>query len=109
MSFWQRPSPGDEVWLREPQAYAPGCNSIIGTYTAPLVDGGMLIDAEVTYPWRAGPGGACSLPITLLLDAAAAKTVWRRSFGTPISQLSGRPGHAGFGEFCRIAESWGRG
>jgi hypothetical protein len=27
--------------------------------------------------------------------------------GTPLSQLSGRPGHAGFGEFCRIASSWG--
>lgn len=27
--------------------------------------------------------------------------------GTPISQLSGRPGHPGFEEFRRIAESWG--
>lgn len=27
--------------------------------------------------------------------------------GTPISQLSGRPGHPGYAEFCRIAESWG--
>lgn len=30
-----------------------------------------------------------------------------RKLGTPLSQLSGRPGHAGFAEFCRIAESWG--
>lgn len=28
-------------------------------------------------------------------------------FGTPISQLSGRPGEPGYGEFCRIARSWG--
>ncbi len=27
--------------------------------------------------------------------------------GTPISELSGRPGHAGYSEFCRIADSWG--
>jgi hypothetical protein len=27
--------------------------------------------------------------------------------GTPISELSGRPGHAGFGAFRQIAESWG--
>lgn len=30
-----------------------------------------------------------------------------RKLGTPISQLSGRPGHQGFDEFKRIAESWG--
>jgi hypothetical protein len=30
-----------------------------------------------------------------------------RKLGTPISQLSGRPGHPGFEEFKRIAESWG--
>lgn len=30
-----------------------------------------------------------------------------RVLGTPISQLSGRPGHSGYNEFCRIAKSWG--
>jgi hypothetical protein len=30
-----------------------------------------------------------------------------RQFGTPLSQLSGRPGHLGYEEFCRIARSWG--
>lgn len=30
-----------------------------------------------------------------------------RRLGTPISQLSGRPGHPGYDEFCRIARSWG--
>ncbi len=28
-------------------------------------------------------------------------------FGTPISQLSGRPGHPGYDRFCEIAASWG--
>lgn len=27
--------------------------------------------------------------------------------GTPLSEISGRPGHPGYGEFCRIAASWG--
>ena len=27
--------------------------------------------------------------------------------GTPLSELSGRPGHAGYEEFKRIASSWG--
>lgn len=30
-----------------------------------------------------------------------------RKLGTPISQLSGRPGEPGYEEFCRIAASWG--
>lgn len=30
-----------------------------------------------------------------------------RQLGTPISQLSGRPGHAGHERFCDIARSWG--
>jgi hypothetical protein len=30
-----------------------------------------------------------------------------RPLGTPISQLSGRPGHPGYDEFRRISSSWG--
>lgn len=30
-----------------------------------------------------------------------------RRLGTPISQLSGRPGQPGYEEFVRIARSWG--
>jgi hypothetical protein len=30
-----------------------------------------------------------------------------RRLGTPLSEISGRPGHPGYGEFRRIAESWG--
>jgi hypothetical protein len=30
-----------------------------------------------------------------------------RRYGTPASELSGRPGHLGFEEFRRIASSWG--
>lgn len=30
-----------------------------------------------------------------------------RPLGTPISELSGRPGEPGYDEFVRIAKSWG--
>lgn len=30
-----------------------------------------------------------------------------RQTGTPLSQLSGRPGELGYAEFVRIARSWG--
>ena len=30
-----------------------------------------------------------------------------RELGTPISQVCGRPGHPGYGEFLRIAQSYG--
>lgn len=30
-----------------------------------------------------------------------------KRLGTPISQLSGRPGHPGYEQFKRIAASWG--
>lgn len=31
----------------------------------------------------------------------------RRQLGTPLSQLSGRPGHDGYDKFKAIAASWG--
>jgi len=31
----------------------------------------------------------------------------KREPGTPISEISGRPGHPGYEEFKRIAKSWG--
>lgn len=30
-----------------------------------------------------------------------------KPLGTPISELSGRPGRPGYAEFCRIARTWG--
>ena len=30
-----------------------------------------------------------------------------QQLGTPLSELSGRPGQKGYAEFVRIAESWG--
>lgn len=40
-------------------------------------------------------------------DCPACNPGGPRKLGTPISQLSGRPGEPGYAEFCRIAKSWG--
>lgn len=40
-------------------------------------------------------------------DVVPAQPDLGASYGTPVSELSGRPGHQGFAEFCRIASSWG--
>ena len=32
---------------------------------------------------------------------------FRIQLGTPLSELSGRPGHPGYEKFCSIARSWG--
>jgi len=56
---------------------------------------------------------ACDLAIAddgsreALEDVAIGLTGDGTARGTPISELSGRPGEPGFGEFCRIAKSWG--
>lgn len=38
---------------------------------------------------------------------SATEALGDRPRGTPISQLSGRPGEPGYAEFKRIAKSWG--
>lgn len=59
---------------------------------------------------------ACDLPVerddyepmeddVAIIGAAEARG--DRPLGTPISELSGRPGTPGLDEFCRIARSWG--
>ena len=30
-----------------------------------------------------------------------------KPLGTPLSEVSGRPGHPGYAEWCRISKSWG--
>ena len=41
------------------------------------------------------------------VDCPGCNPAGKQPLGTPISRLSGRPGHKGFDEFCRIAKSWG--
>lgn len=41
------------------------------------------------------------------VDCPGCNPAGPRRIGTPLSELSGRPGHPGYAEFLRIARSWG--
>lgn len=45
--------------------------------------------------------------LAVLADCPGCNPGGPRKLGTPISQLSGRPGHPGFERFSEIARSWG--
>jgi len=51
--------------------------------------------------WFEGESGAD------LADCPGCNPGGPRRLGTPLSKLSGRPGHKGYAEFVRIARSWG--
>ena len=70
----------------------PSCGIIAGWYC----DACDLGIGEHEYPREPLEGDVCIPP----RDPA-------KPLGTPISQLSGRPGYDGYAEFCRIARSWG--
>ena len=45
--------------------------------------------------------------VRYMVEGLGALTKPESNPGTPISQLSGRPGDPGYDEFCRISESYG--
>lgn len=88
-------SVGADVFVREPQRFEPGCTCIVGTLVA--IDGEIAtIDASIGRL-----GGGDSRVVTV------PATEIRRRFGTPLSELSGRPGSPGYQRFVDIASSWG--
>ena len=58
-------------------------------------------DGGWCYMFRDEPQEVCMKHSERLLPGGP------KLLGTPISQLSGRPGHTGFGAFSDIAASWG--
>lgn len=71
-------------------------------------------DAGISYTRPNYHPSADATPTgTNLFDATQAEAMVRFMIegmpvdGTPLSQISGRPGHGGFEEFVRIANSWG--
>lgn len=62
-----------------------------------LLDQGAIISGKTVTDAREA---------TRILEADG-REVTMQQIGTPISQLSGRPGHPGFDRFCGIAKSWG--
>lgn len=91
-----RPQVGDDVFVHEPQRFEPGCVSITGPILS--IDGpDCTVDAYVAFA-----GGGVRKRFHVLLAEVD------RRLGTPISELSGRPGTDGFVAFKRIARSWGK-
>lgn len=90
---------GDDLFVRDPQRYEPGCTCIVGPVSdITEVDGSFAyrIDASVGRM-----GGGYDKTFTI-----PERDVGLRP-GTPLSQLSGRPGHRGYEAFKSIAASWG--
>lgn len=90
---------GDDVFFREPRKVVEGCTSITGVVTF-VTDGKLSVDATVVTIRN---GEYAFEKYTL---SALPREVGHR-LGASISRLSGRPGHSGFEEFCRIATSYG--
>jgi len=90
---------GDDVFARDPQRFIPECTCIVGE-----IDYYELIDGAYVYEFNASVGivgGGRSERVSMK------EADIHHRIGTPLSQLSGRPGHPGYNEFCRIARSWG--
>lgn len=52
-----------------------------------------FFSSEVAWPYK--------------VDCQSCNPGGPRQLGTPLSELSGRPGEPGYAEFVRIARSWG--
>ena len=93
---------GDDVYVRDPERFIPNCRCIVGPVSAVIEEAGgrkYRLNAEIC---RLPEFGGC-------YDAEMefeGRDLGIR-LGTPISQLSGRPGHPGYDRFVEIARSWG--
>lgn len=74
------------------------CESGPARYECGIV--GKLPDGDKWY----FAGEACAVHVA---DCQGCNPGGPHAYGTPISQLSGRPGEPGFDRFCEIARSWG--
>ena len=81
-----------DAWTDESGEYSPGR---IACDLDPLPDGDAFIYEAESYAYH-------------VADCQQCNPGGPRPYGTPISQLSGRPGHRGFDAFCNIADSWGQ-
>lgn len=90
---------GADVFVKDPQRFVPGCACIVGPITDVRQENGQTVYALDAYVGVIGGGGPARL------DFVEADIATRG--GTPISELSGRPGHSGYERFVAISQSWG--
>lgn len=96
---------GEDLYVRGPSRFIEGVSNITGcVVSVSLTDDGWAY----TIAARIGRmGGYENPPEGQAMRFAEADLGSREGLGTPLSQLSGRPGHAGYDEFRRIAATWG--
>jgi hypothetical protein len=95
---------GDDTYVREPKRFAPESQSICGPVLSMRETDGKrfyTIAANIFTPSM--PIGQREVNREMEFEE---RDIGFRG-GTPINQLSGRPGHRGYAEFCRIAATWG--
>jgi hypothetical protein len=95
---------GADIYVRDPQRFVPECQSICGPVLSMRESDGKrfyIVAANIFTPSR--PIGEREENRGMEFEE---RDIGAR-LGTPIRQLSGRPGHPGFEQFKAIAASWG--
>lgn len=96
---------GCSVFVHNPAKFIPGAECIIGdVLSCEWHDGAEWYTLANVYSRPDLPDAEDSPRLPVMTFAYRDIAV---RGGTPISKLSGRPGHPGYGEFVRIANSWG--
>lgn len=90
---------GHDVFVCRPQAFVPDAVSITGVIQEVCEGRDRWIYRIRAYVAKYGGG--------YWIDLAYGEKDIGLRIGTPINQLSGRPGHPGFDRFCAIANSYG--
>lgn len=90
---------GCDVFVRDPKRFVDNCTCIVG----PVIE---ISQIDETFHYRiAGSvgrvGGGYEAEFVF-----AERDIGERG-GTPLSQLSGRPGFPGYDHFAGVATSWG--
>lgn len=89
---------GDDIYVIEPQRYIPECTCIVGPIRSIEGDDCVIAASVGRLPEN---GGCTEQELQIPVKSIAPR------IGTPLSKISGRPGQPGYGEFVRIAKSWG--
>src|SRR4051812_44728851 len=95
---------GADIYVRDPKRFAPDSQSICGPVLSMReADGKRFYRVAANIFTPTMPIG--QREVNREMEFAECDIGFRG--GTPINQLSGRPGHRGFEQFCAIAASWG--
>ncbi len=90
---------GDDVYVKNPQRFTPGCTCIVG-YVLEVHD--RKGQRWLTIEGDTGRmGGGYTAPVTILDEECGIRG------GTRISKSSTQPGTPGYAEWLRISRSWG--